>query len=71
MFRLVNIVRCMGGDAIRPHILFATLDPGCDTPQVLHRYVTAFDAGHAVGLSGMSSITDQQIGGWFSGLKGQ
>jgi protein SCO1/2 len=40
------------GQADRVRILFVTLDPVHDTPDVLQRYVTAFDAGHAVGLTG-------------------
>ncbi|MDD5411794.1 MAG: SCO family protein [Methylobacter sp.] len=52
LFRLANIVRRMGANANRTRILFVTLDPGRDTPQVLHNYVTAFDAGHAIGLTG-------------------
>jgi protein SCO1/2 len=52
LFRLAKIVRQLGEHAKRTRILFVTLDPGRDTPQVLHRYVTAFDAGHATGLTG-------------------
>jgi protein SCO1/2 len=52
LFRLAKIVRGLGEHANRARILFVTLDPGRDTPQVLHRYVTAFDAGHATGLTG-------------------
>lgn len=52
LFRLANVVRRLGDHANRTRILFVTLDPGHDTPEVLHRYLTAFDAGHAVGLTG-------------------
>jgi protein SCO1/2 len=52
LFRLAKIVRLLGDNAKRARILFVTLDPGRDTPQALHRYVSAFDAGHAVGLTG-------------------
>jgi protein SCO1/2 len=52
LFRLAKIVQRLGDHAKRTRILFVTLDPGRDTPQVLHRYVTAFDAGHAIGLTG-------------------
>ena len=52
LFRLAKIMRNLGDNANRTRILFVTLDPGRDTPQVLHRYVSAFDAGHAVGLTG-------------------
>jgi protein SCO1/2 len=52
LFRLAKIVCDLGDHAKRARILFVTLDPGRDTPQALHRYVTAFDAGHAIGLTG-------------------
>lgn len=52
LFRLTKIVRHLGDNANRTRILFVTLDPGRDTPQVLHHYVAAFDAGHAIGLTG-------------------
>ncbi|MFA6162236.1 MAG: SCO family protein [Methylobacter sp.] len=52
LFRLAKIVQGLGDNANRTRILFVTLDPDRDSPQVLHRYVTAFDPGHAVGLIG-------------------
>jgi protein SCO1/2 len=52
LFRLTNIVRRIGANADRTRILFVTLDPGHDTPEVLHRYLSSFDTGHAVGLTG-------------------
>jgi protein SCO1/2 len=52
LFRLAKIVQHLGDNANRARILFVTLDSGRDTLQVLHRYVTAFDAGHAIGLTG-------------------
>jgi protein SCO1/2 len=55
LFRLAKIVQSLGDNAKRARILFVTLDPGRDTPQVLHRYVTAFAAGHAIGLTGSES----------------
>ena len=55
LFRLAKIVRLLGDNANRTRILFVTLDPQRDTLQVLHRYVTAFDAGHAIGLTGKES----------------
>ena len=36
-------------------LAFVTLDPGRDTPQVLHRYVTQFDPDRAIGLTGTTS----------------
>ena len=52
MYRLEKILQHLGNSANRARILFVTLDPGRDTPEVLHRYVTAFDAEHAIGLTG-------------------
>jgi len=55
LFRLAKIVQRLGVNANRTRILFVTLDPGRDTLQALHRYLTAFDAGHAIGLTGADS----------------
>jgi len=52
LFRLTKIVRRLEEKVNRTRILFVTLDPVRDTLQVLHRYVTAFDVGHMVGLTG-------------------
>jgi protein SCO1/2 len=57
MARLTQVLSKLGNDARRVRILFITVDPARDTPQALHGYVTAFDAQHAVGLSG----TDSQV----------
>jgi protein SCO1/2 len=55
LFRLTKIVRYLEEKVNRTRILFVTLDPGRDTLQVLHRYVTAFDTEHMVGLTGNES----------------
>ena len=52
LFRLAKMVQSLGEDANRARILFITLDPGRDTPLVMQRYVSAFDAEHALGLTG-------------------
>jgi len=52
MARLAHVMRLLGNDGHRTRILFVTLDPQRDTPQVLHRYVMEFDPEHAVGLTG-------------------
>jgi protein SCO1/2 len=54
--RLVQARRLLGPDAGRVQVLFVTLDPERDTPQLLARYVPAFDPTF-VGLTG----TQQQI----------
>ena len=59
MARLGRVGQLLGDNADRTRILFITLDPGYDTPQVLHRYVTQFDPEHAIGLTGtISAIQD-------------
>jgi protein SCO1 len=55
LFRLTKIVRRLENNTNRTRILFVTLDPGRDSLPVLHRYVTAFDAGHTIGLTGNES----------------
>ncbi|MFZ2168827.1 MAG: SCO family protein [Methylococcaceae bacterium] len=55
LFRLAKIAQGLGDNAKLARILFVTLDPGRDTPQALQRYVSAFAAGHAIGLTGSES----------------
>jgi protein SCO1 len=57
MARLMQVLAKLGPDAQKVRILFITVDPARDTPQALHDYVGAFDAEHAVGLTG----NDRQI----------
>jgi len=54
--QLAQARRLMGADAGRVQVLFVTLDPDRDTPQLLTRYVRAFDPSF-VGLTG----TEPQI----------
>ncbi|MDR3098995.1 MAG: SCO family protein [Paraburkholderia sp.] len=57
MARLMQVIEKLGPDAQHVRILFISVDPARDTPQALHAYVGAFDAQHALGLTG----TDAQI----------
>ncbi|SAK55492.1 SCO1/SenC family protein [Caballeronia arationis] len=52
MARLMQVLQQIGADANRARIVFITVDPARDTPAALHTYVRAFDAQHAVGLTG-------------------
>jgi protein SCO1/2 len=52
MARLMQVLAKLGPDAQHVRILFITVDPARDTPKALHDYVGAFDAQHAVGLTG-------------------
>ena len=49
--QLAQARRLLGADAERVQVLFVTLDPERDTPQLLQRYVPAFDPSF-VGLTG-------------------
>lgn len=52
MARLAHVVQLLGDGANHMRILFVTLDPERDTPQVLRRYVAQFDPLRAIGLTG-------------------
>lgn len=52
LFRLAKIVQRLGKDGNRIRILFVSLVPARDSPQVLRRYLSGFDAEHAIGLTG-------------------
>lgn len=43
--QMVEIKRRLGSDADRVQVIFVTVDPERDTPQVLGEYVRAFDPG--------------------------
>lgn len=56
MARLMQVISKLGPQqAQQVRILFVTVDPARDTPKALHDYVGAFDAQHAVGLTGSAS----------------
>jgi len=44
LFKLAQVRKRLGSDADRVQVLMVTLDPERDSPEVLRRYVTAFDA---------------------------
>ncbi len=48
------VMQKLGPEADKVRILFVSVDPARDTPQVLHQYVTAFDP-RIVGLTGTPS----------------
>ncbi|MBB3255703.1 protein SCO1/2 [Paraburkholderia bannensis] len=52
MARLMQVLAKLGPDAQHVRILFISVDPARDTPAALHGYVGAFDARHALGLTG-------------------
>lgn len=57
MARLAQVTGTMGERARNVRILFISVDPHRDTPEILDQYVKAFDNEHAVGLTG----TERQI----------
>ncbi|WP_186100273.1 SCO family protein [Burkholderia gladioli] len=52
MARLMQVLARLGPAASRVRILFVSVDPARDTPALMRAYVGAFDAEHAVGLTG-------------------
>jgi protein SCO1 len=54
LYQLAQVRRLLGTDAGRIQVLFVTLDPQRDTPQLLARYASAFDPTF-VGLTGSSA----------------
>jgi protein SCO1/2 len=52
MARLMQVLQQLGPDARNTRIAFITVDPARDTAAALHEYVRAFDAEHAIGLTG-------------------
>jgi protein SCO1/2 len=55
---MADVMKKLGGDAARVQVLFVTVDPERDTPQVLAQYVPAFDPGF-LGLSGDLAATQR------------
>jgi protein SCO1/2 len=58
MAKLTQVMHTLGSDAQHIKILFVSVDPARDTPAALHAYVDAFDARHAVGLTGSSAAIE-------------
>jgi protein SCO1/2 len=55
---VAGALKALGNDAARVQVLFVTLDPERDTPEVLAQYVPAFDPGF-LGLSGDAAATQR------------
>ncbi|RKP56433.1 SCO family protein [Pararobbsia silviterrae] len=52
MANLTQAVAKVGDAADEIRIVFISVDPARDTPESMHAYVDAFDARHAIGLTG-------------------
>jgi protein SCO1 len=59
MARLTQAVQQLGPAGQHVRIAFITVDPRRDTAQALHAYVKAFDAEHAVGLTGSNRAIEE------------
>jgi protein SCO1 len=55
---LAAAVKSLGADGARVQVLFVTVDPERDTPEVLSKYVPAFDASF-LGLYGDAAATQR------------
>jgi protein SCO1/2 len=58
LHRLTDVLQQLGGSAEHVRVLFVTVDPAHDTPQVLHSYIGTFDAKHMIGLAGSDKDTE-------------
>lgn len=57
MAQLADVMEKLGDDAKQVRILFVSVDPHRDTPEILQEYVENFDDRYAIGLTG----TEKQI----------
>jgi protein SCO1/2 len=55
---MAAVMKKLGPDAARVQVLFVTVDPERDTPEILAKYVPAFDAGF-LGLYGDMAATQR------------
>lgn len=55
---MAAVMKQLGPDAARVQVLFVTVDPERDTPEILANYVPAFDA-RFLGLSGDAAATQR------------
>ena len=55
---MAAVMKQLGSDAARVQVLFVTVDPERDTPDILANYVPAFDPGF-LGLSGDAAATQR------------
>jgi protein SCO1/2 len=58
MAALADAMRTLGPDADRVQVIFITVDPDRDTPELLGKYVPAFDP-RFVGLRGDAAATER------------
>src|SRR5688500_13279418 len=64
LFKFAQAVKLLGADASRVQVLFVTLDPERDAPELLQRYVSAFDS-RFVGLTGSRQEIDATAARYF------
>ena len=55
---MAAVMKQLGSDAARVQVLFVTVDPERDTPDILANYVPAFDSSF-IGLSGDAAATQR------------
>ena len=58
LVEMAGVMKKLGKDAARVQVVFVTVDPERDTPEVLGKYVPAFDAGF-LGMSGDAAATQR------------
>ncbi|WP_353152460.1 SCO family protein [Herminiimonas fonticola] len=58
MLEMANVMKALGPDADKVQVLFVTVDPERDTPELLKQYVPAFDS-RFLGLRGDLAETEK------------
>ncbi|MEQ1582018.1 MAG: SCO family protein [Steroidobacteraceae bacterium] len=64
LFKLSQVMRALGADADRVQVLYITLDPERDTPELMGQYVKAFDPRFE-GLTGTRSRIDEVAASYY------
>ncbi|MFT3850308.1 MAG: SCO family protein [Propionivibrio sp.] len=61
--RLAGVLKTLGAEAQRVQVILVSVDPETDTPEILGRYVGAFDPSF-IGLSGNPAATEEVARGF-------
>jgi protein SCO1 len=63
LLEMSNHLAALGPDADKMTVVFVSVDPQRDTPELLHSYLASFDA-RIIGLTGSEAGIAEAAGGW-------
>jgi protein SCO1/2 len=63
LLEMSNVLKLLGADADRLKVVFVTVDPERDTPELMRQYLAAFDA-RIIGLTGSEAQVAAVAKGW-------